>query len=494
MLGVVLLLMAGFLAIPALVGWGYQEWHAARSCALSSLVVALVGGLVRFVFRGSTSDAQKRPDYFRREGLATVGLAWLVAGVAGALPFLFEGTVSSPIDAFFESVSGMTTTGSTILTPEGIDSMPHAIAFWRSFTQWLGGFGIVMVFVILFPTGGRSLFRSEVPGIAREAGHQRVGDAALMLMKIYLVLSGALVTTLLLMGLPGFDAIIHTFSTIANGGFSNHSESIAYFDSFSLEVVLVVFMLLSALNFAIYDTLVRVGVRPAWRKLVGSIEVRLFFGIVLVATVAIALVLWMAEVPPGTAPEDDVYRSPVRALRDSMFQVVCLITTAGYATADFDAWPQFCRITLMIVAFCGACAGSTSGGFKLVRVAIIFKAALVGVRRFARPRVIHQVRIDGQVIDESVTASVLSYLVLWLAALVGATLLLASYGIDLESATTAVLVTLNNVGPGLGSVGPSGNFGDLPAMAKLALSFCMVLGRLEFYALVVLVMPSFWRR
>ncbi|MEM9382784.1 MAG: TrkH family potassium uptake protein [Planctomycetota bacterium] len=494
MLGVVLLLLAGFMAVPALVGAGYGEWGPATSCALGALVVALVGGLTTYVFRGATRDAQRRPDYFRREGLATVGLAWLVASMGGALPYLFEGTFASPVDAFFESVSGITTTGSTVMSAGEIDSMPRAIAFWRSFSQWLGGFGIVMVFVVLFPTGGRSLFRSEVPGISREAGHQRVGDAALMLMKIYVGLSVALVLVLVFMGLPGFDAVLHTFTTIANSGFSNHGTSIAYFDSLSVELVLVAFMLVSAINFAVYDTLLRVGPRPAWRKLVGSLEVRLFLGLVVVATVVIAAVLWTAAgtaEPAAGAPD---YREPGRALRDSLFQTVCLVTTCGYSTADYDAWPQFCRIGLMLLGFCGACAGSTSGGFKLVRVVILFKAALVGVRRFARPRVIHQVRIDGQVIDESVTASVTSFLALWLLVFLAATLLLASYGIDLETSLAAVLVTLNNVGPGLGGVGPAESFGGLPAIPKLALSFCMVLGRIEFYALVVLLMPSFWRR
>ncbi|MGD2016578.1 MAG: TrkH family potassium uptake protein [Planctomycetota bacterium] len=490
MLGVVLVLMAGFLAVPAAVGVAMGEPGPATSCALAALVTGLVGGLVTFVFRGATRDTRRRPDYFRREGLATVGLAWLVGGAAGALPFLFEGTITSPVDAFFESVSGLTTTGSTVMTAAEIDGMPAAIAFWRSFSQWLGGFGIVMVFVVIFPTGGRNLFRSEVPGISREAGHQRVRDAALMLMKIYLVLSVTLLAALMVVGLPAFDAVLHTFTTVANGGFSNHSESIAYFDSATVEAVLVVFMLLSALNFAIYDTLIRVGPRPAWRKLVGSLEVRLFLGLVVGASLLIAAVLWSAGAGDEAASPD----GPLQALRLSVFHVVCQITTAGYATADFDAWPQVCRLVLMLLALCGACAGSTSGGLKLVRLAIAFKAALVAVRRFARPRVIHQIRIDGQVLDESVVASVTGYLVLWLLVFLGATMLLGAHGIDLETSSTAVLVTLNNVGPGLGAVGPAMNFGDLPGAAKFALSICMVLGRLEFYALVALLMPTFWRR
>ena len=493
MLGIVLLLMAGFLCIPMTVGFGYGETGPALSFLASALVTAAVGGGLAFAFRGSAVRPDGRPDFFRREGLATVGLAWIVGGVSGALPYMFHGTFTSFIDAFFESVSGFTTTGSTVMTPDQIDGMSHAIAFWRSFTQWLGGFGIVMVFVVLFPTGGRSLFRSEVPGITREAGHQRVRDSALMLVKIYTALSFVLVAVLMAVGMTGFDAVIHTFTTIANGGFSNHSESVAYFGSATIEMVLVVFMLLSAFNFAIYDTLIRVGPRPALRRLVRSIEARLFIGLVVAATLSIAAVLAIWSGPSDGAGAN-AYENPLRALRDSLFQVTCIITTAGYATEDFDAWPQFCRIVLMMLAFCGACAGSTSGGLKLVRIAVVVKAALVGVRRFARPRVIHQVRIDGQTIDESVTASVTGYLVLWVAVFLAATTVVASFGTDLPTAGTAVLVTLNNVGPGLGGVGPMENFADFHGLVKVLLSMCMVLGRLEFYALVVLLMPSFWHR
>lgn len=493
MLGIVLILMAGFLSIPTMIGLAYREWHAASACGAAAIVTAGFGALLAIVYRGTAVGKDGRPDFFRREGLATVGLAWIVGGIAGALPYLFEGTFTSFVDAFFESVSGLTTTGSTVMSADQIDAMPNAIAFWRSFSQWLGGFGIVMVFVVLFPTGGRSLFRSEVPGISREAGHQRVRDSAMMLVKIYVALSLILVTSLILSGMPNFDAVIHTFTTIANGGFSNHSESIAYYDSRLIEGVLVVFMLLSAFNFAIYDTLLRVGPRPAWKRLVGSLEARMFVGIVVVASLSIAAVLWVWDGPAD--PNAEHYSNPVEALRDSVFQVTCIITTAGYATENFDAWPQFCRITLMLLAFFGACAGSTSGGLKLVRVAIVVKAALVTVRRFARPRTVHQVRIDGQSIDESITASVTGYLVLWVAVFVAATTLVASFGrLDLESSATAVVATLNNVGPGLGAVGPYGNFGGLHDVSKLALSFCMVLGRLEFYALVVLLMPSFWKR
>jgi trk system potassium uptake protein TrkH len=495
MLGIVLVLVAGFQLVPAAVGLVYGERDAALHCAQSALTSGLLGALVAWVFRGTSAKEHHQADYFRREGLATVGLSWLVVGVAGALPYLFHGTFHDFVDAFFESVSGFTTTGSTVLTGAEIEALPRALSFWRSFTHWLGGFGIVMVFVVLFPTGGRSLFRSEVPGIAREAGHQRVRDSALALMRIYLGISALELVFLLAAGMDLFDSLIHTFGTIATGGFSNRADSVAYYSSFPIELVVTVFMFLCGINFAVYDTLLRVGPRPAWRRVVGSLEARAYFGLTVGATLLIGFVLWFWGGSNGTeASAVPDYRSLGRALRDSLFQVVTILTSTGYATADYDEWPQVCRILLMFLAFVGACAGSTGGGLKVVRFLIVWKAAITGVQRFIRPRAIHQVRMDGQSLDEGVVASVTGYFALWILVFVAGTLFLAAYGIELETGATAVLATLNNIGPGLSGVGPIMNFAELPGLVKFVLSIFMILGRLEFYAVVALLVPGFWRR
>ena len=288
MLGIVLVIVAGFLLVPAAVGAYFGEWAAGVDCALAAVLCAICGALVAFFFRGKESSEARQADYFRREGLATVGLSWLVVGVAGALPYLLHGTFDDFSDAFFESVSGFTTTGSSVMTAAEIDAMPRAIAFWRSFTHWLGGFGIVMVFVVLFPTGGRSLFRSEVPGIAREAGHQRVRDSALSLLRIYVGISVLEFVCLLVAGrgtaMGVFDALIHTFGTIATGGLSNRGDSVLFYDSFPIELVITVFMFLSGMNFGVYDTLLRVGPRPAWRRVVGSAEAKGYAALTLSAT------------------------------------------------------------------------------------------------------------------------------------------------------------------------------------------------------------------
>jgi len=495
LLGCVLLILAVFMLVPLSVGLAFGERQAVVAFGQAAAISGFVGGLLVFWNRGSTMSREGRPDYFRREGLAVVGLAWIVAGAGGALPYLLAGTFASPGDAFFESVSGFTTTGATALQPGGIDALPKALSFWRSFSHWLGGFGIVMVFVVLFPAGGRNLFRSEVAGISREAGQQRVRDSVLGLMRIYVGMSVLESLLLWWSGLTWFDSLVHTFGTIATGGFSSHSESIAYFASYKVELIIVVFMFAAGINFSLYDGMLRLGFRTGLKRLVGSEEVRTYSFMVLASTLAIGCVLWFwggsNGVAESTLPD---YRSFWLAMRDSLFQVVSIQTSTGYGTSDFDRWPEFCRVLLMMLAIVGASAGSTGGGVKVVRFMIVAKAALSGVRRFVRPRAIHSVKVDGHTVDEVTVAAITSYFVLWTLVILFGTLALGMFGIEPLTASTAVLATLNNIGPGLVGVGPSMNYGALPELVKWLLSLFMILGRLEFYAVVALFVPGFWRR
>ena len=503
LLGCVLLLLAGFMLVPALVSAAYRELQAFEGCMWSALVTAVFGGILTVTCRGATLTSEGRVDYFRREGLAAVGLSWLLAAVVGAMPFVFSGAMSSPVDAFFEAASGFTTTGATILTGDAIDGLDRGISFWRAFTHWLGGIGIVLVFVLLFPTGGRSLFRSEVPGISREAVQQRVRDSALGLVRVYVVLT--LVEVLLLWILEDdlFDAFVHAFATLSSGGFSSHSESVAYYMSWKTELVIVVFMFMAGINFGLYDTLVRQGPQGFWRFATGSSEIRAYTGLVLGSTAVIAVILWFWGGSNGdpASPLPD-YSSFLQSVRDSLFAVVSIITSTGFGTADFDVWPDICRLLLMLLALVGACAGSTGGGLKVVRFLIVAKAALQGVRNFARPRAIHSVRLDGGTMPDSTVGMVMSYVGLWILIFVLGTLALC--GLDIQpppgyedqvllTAATSVVATLNNIGPGLASVGPTANYEFMPDMAKLLLSFFMILGRLEFYAVVILFVPRFWR-
>ena len=462
---------------------------------LEGLVLLLFGvGLVQQLRQGRGREELGQKEFYRREGLAVVGLAWTVCGLVGALPFLFSGAIPRFVDALFESVSGFTTTGSTILSADGIDGLSYAIAFWRSFTHWLGGIGIVLVFVVLFPAGGRSLFRSEVPGVSREAVRQRVRDSGMGLMRVYVGLTVLQIVLYLVAGLDLYDAAVHAFGTLATGGFSTHSSSIAHFDSVPVEVITIAFMFLAGINFAVYDATLRQGPRKGWAMAWRSSEVRLYAGVIVAATVAIALVLWFWGGSNGAAGSElPDYRGLGQAVRDSGFVVVSVQTSTGYGTADFDQWPQFARVLLMGLAFVGACAGSTGGGLKVVRFMVLAKASLRSFASFARPRAKLFVRMNGQPLDEELVSGIVGYFGMWFLIAGTGTLCMSALGIEPVTAATSVLATLNNIGPGLAMVGPTESFGWMPDLGKLLSCVLMLIGRLEFYAVVVLFLPRFWR-
>ena len=348
LLGRVVLLLAAFQLVPAAIAALYREERAFQGCLLGAATSALIGAALWLAFRGAGVTKEGRPDYFRREGLAAVGLAWFAAAVLGGLPFLFSGVMDSPADAFFETSSGFTTTGSSILSAAEIDALPRSIAFWRAFTHWLGGIGIIIVFVVLFPAGGRSLFRSEVSGISREATRARVRDSALGLMRVYVLLTAAHVGLMYVFHRDLFDCVLHAFSTLATGGFSSHGTSAAFFASWKVELVLVLFMALAGLNFDLYDTAQRQGWRAGWRAFVRSSEARAFLGLLSGSTLVIALFLWFWGGSNGSAgatvPD---YSSFGRCVRDALFAVASLQSCTGYATADFDRWPDVCRVLLV---------------------------------------------------------------------------------------------------------------------------------------------------
>ena len=498
LLGRVLLLLAVFQLVPVAVAGLYGEWAELQAFAACALVTTFFGAVAVFRNRSATQTAEGRPDFFRREGLAAVGVSWIVVPILGALPYLATGVAPAPIDALFESVSGFTTTGATILSPESIDGLPRSVGLWRSFTHWLGGIGIVLVFVLLFPLGGRSLFRSEVPGIAREASAHRVRDAAYGLARTYLALTLIEMGLLMLCGLDLLEATNHAFSTVSTGGFSTHSESIAYYTSWAIEAVLVVFMLLAGVNFGFYDNFLRGNGRNALRAAFRSSELRAYLGLMLAGTLIVAFFLWFwggsngDPIAAQTAGLPD-YSSLMLSLRDASFAVAAVQTSTGFATADFDRWPDVCRMLLMFLAFVGACAGSTGGGLKVVRFLIVAKAAFVGVQRFSRPRAIYGVRINGESVDDGLVESLMAYFGLWFLVFLVSAVALTGMGMSLVGASTASLAALNNIGPGLEVVGPAQNFGALPGLAKALLGVLMLLGRLEFYALVVLIVPRFWR-
>ena len=472
---------------------GIESLHVLLAGQVAAILFAL-GILVHQLRHDKKRKELGQKEYYRREGLAVVGLSWLTAGIIGALPFLFSGEIPDVVDAFFESVSGFTTTGSTILSADGIDNMARSIMFWRAFTHWLGGIGIVLVFVVLFPAGGRSLFRSEVPGVSREAVQQRVQDSGMGLMRVYVGLTVLQVALYMFADLSLYESLVHAFGTLATGGFSSHSESIAYFRSPLVEGITIAFMFAAGINFALYDATLRTGPKRGWRMFVQSSEIRLYAGAMAGSILVIAMVLWFWGGSNGAAGSELAdYTRFSSAFRDSSFVVTSIQTSTGYGTADFDQWPHFARMLLMGLAFMGACAGSTGGGLKVVRLMILAKASLRSFQHFARPRAKLLVRMDGEPLHEDLVSSIVGYIGMWFLIFGAATMCLTAMDIDPLTASSGVLATLNNIGPGLDMLGPTQSFGWMPDLGKILCSVLMLIGRLEFYAIVVLFLPRFWR-
>jgi len=489
--GCVLMIIGVAELAPFAVSFLYHEPAAGRACLDAAAVTWLVGTGLIWLGRGSLFHGD-RVNYFRREGLATVGISWLAAGVFGALPYMFAGVLPSPVDAVFETVSGFTTTGASVLTSDRVDALPRSIAFWRCMTNWLGGVGIVMVFVLFLPSGARNLYRAEVTGLDREASGHRVRDSAMRLFRVYIGLSLLVFLPLVLAGLDPFDATLHTFATVATGGFSSHGASAGHFGSWVVECVLVAGMFLAGVNFDLYNR--SIGRRDWWRIFLSSTELRVYAGIVAVSVVAVGSILWLWGGGNGDElSELPDYRSFGRSMLDSAFALVSLQTTTGFATADFDRWPDVCRMWIMTLGSIGGCAGSTAGGLKVVRIVILWKAVTCALGRFANPRALHEVRIGGRALDDRVVSAVVAYLWTWLAVAILGTLVLAALGHAPVDALAGVLATLNNLGPGLGAFGPTGCYAELHGLAKGLLTALMLIGRLEFYAIVSLLLPTFWR-
>jgi trk/ktr system potassium uptake protein len=471
-LGLVLLILAVAQLVPTIWCLGGDESRALRGFLIASGVTAMLGIVFRWL---GNSDG----DLYRRDGVLIVVGAWILASLTGAIPYFASGIVPHAVDALFESASGFTTTGASILT--NIEGAGHPLLFWRSLTQWLGGIGIVVLFVALLSElgpGARFLFKLEVPGPKAEILHDRVQDTALALGRIYLGLSAALALILLLCGLSVFDALTHTFSTLSTGGFSPYSDSIGHFGPLVQSIVLL-FMLAAGVNFSLYFTTLRHRNFEALRDR----ELQVYLGLALLASICVSLDV-LSRSDAGTA----------RIGLDAAFQVVSIVTTTGYATADFVVWPTFSQALLVGLMVVGGCAGSTAGGMKIVRAMIGWRAVMREVRMTYSPNSIIAVAIDGDSVPEDSVRSVVALIVLWLASWGVGTLLLSVGGHGIETAASASVATLSNIGPGLGPVGPTGNFAFFASWQKIVMVILMWLGRLEFFALLTILQVRFWRR
>ena len=466
-LGRIQLLIAVALLAPLACAIVYGERDSSVAFLLSIASVTALGLLL------GGGRPRKSPLY-RREGILVVVAGWLTVSVLGALPYLFAGGIPDPVDALFESASGFTTTGASILND--IEAQSRSLLFWRSMTQWLGGLGIVVLFVALLAgigPGARFLFRTEAPGPSAEILHPRVHDTALALLKLYVALTGLLIILLLLSGLGPYEAITHALSTLSTGGYSPRANSAASFSPL-VQWILVVFMLVAGVNFTLIVSSFK---KPS--LLLRDPELRLYLALV------VAAMAWITY---------DLTRSELGGFLDAAFQVAALTTSTGFASADFDLWPAGSKAVIVALMIIGGSAGSTAGGIKVVRVLLLYRAAVREVRLTFSPNAIIPVTIAGQVVPRRVIQSATAYLVLYVLLAVAATVYLCLPGRDLVTSLTATISCLGNVGPGFNEVGPVRNFASFSSPEKLVLIALMWLGRLEILAIAATLSPSFWRR
>ena len=469
-LGCLIALLGAFQLPTVLVALLYREpwWPYAATAAIGIGAGAALALAIR------SDDWRLHP----REGFLIVAAGWVLASVFGALPYVLTGALG-PVDAFFEAVSGFTTTGSTVLS--GLESRPRGLLLWRSFTQWIGGMGIILFTIALLPLlgiGGMQLFKAEVPGPVKDKIRPRLVETARELWVIYVGLTVAECGALLLAGMPPFEAVCHSFTTLATGGFSTRDLSVGAFGSPAIEWVVTVFMMLAGVNFVLHYRLLHGRLAEVAR----DAELRYFVGVVggAVALLAVPLVLGAYGVGDG--------------MRAAAFQAVSIATTTGYVTADFEVWPHFTQLVLLVLMVLGGMSGSTAGGVKSLRVVLSIRTLRVWSERLLHPSVVRSVKYAGRPVELDVLAGVWAFLTAYALIAAAAAAVLAALGYDLPTAFSAALTALGNVGPGLGAVGAYDNFAHLPALGKLVLAFCMLAGRLEVFALLMLALPQFWRR
>ena len=469
----ILLVEAAAMVPSLLIALGYGDGDA-LSFLLTIGLLLVISLPLRIFVKAEKSNLRAR------EGFLVVSLAWVLMSLFGALPFMLSGVIPSFADALFEAVSGFTTTGATIMTQ--VEGQPHGIMFWRSFTHWIGGMGVLVLTLALLPQmSGRTshLVRAESPGPTLSKIVPRMGDTAKILYLIYGVLTVANFVALLLTGMNAYDAALHALGTAGTGGFSNYAASVGHFGSAWVEWITTFFMIVFGVNFALYYK----AISGDWKDALRSEELRWFAGILSGATLLITL---------SILPE---YGNFFTALRYGAFQVASIVSTTGYATADFNLWPVAARLILFLLLFTGSCAGSTAGGMKICRIGMMFKQGLREVRRTIQPRKVQLVRFEGKVVEDATLHQVAVFMFMYiLLILLGAVLVSLEGLYDVQTNLTAALTCVSNVGPGLGAVGPAGSFADYGSLSKLLLSFLMLAGRLEIFPMLALFHPAMWRK
>ncbi len=486
-LGFLLELVA--IAMLICLGFAYAEdWWGMESPAIKALgistAITATGGALLLLFSGLRFKGKKaKKEILRREAIAIVGLTWILAAAFGSLPYIFCDPGLSIPQAYFESMSGFTTTGSTTITD--LDLYPDSILLWRSLTQWLGGLGIVVMFVAVLGflgVGSRSLMQHESSVNINEGTRVRIHDVALSLLIVYSTLTIVCGLGLWLLGMPWFDALNHALTTISTGGFSTKNASIGHYNSLAIESWLALFMLLSGLSFMLYVSIINGN----WKRIKKEEEARNYIIALFVITLLISLNLWMS----GQADNFEA------GLRNTFFTVISISTTTGFGTEDYDQWPTFSKWLILILMFIGGCAGSTAGGVKVNRVILFFKISAQELVKTFRPKQVFTLKINGLKMEPGIRAQTMFFLILavfiWGVGTVSISLI--EPNMDLQTSLGAGAATMFNIGPGLGDLGPTRNFAQLHPVSLFMLSLLMTLGRLEIFAVLVLFMPSLWRK
>jgi trk system potassium uptake protein TrkH len=480
-LGAILTLTGFTMMVPALIAWGYNEPDLVGH--LQSMGICMGIGIPVWLF------TRKSRSLNNKDGFVIVTLSWLLVALAGAMPFYLSGAIPNFTDAWFESMSGVTTTGATIIgnpntlphLPNGIESLTHGVLYWRSFIQWIGGMGIIVFTIAILPllgVGGVQLFKAEVPGPVSDKIRPRVKETAKILWMVYVGLTAAEAILLSISGMSWFDAICHAFTTLPTGGFSTQNASIAAYANPAIHYIIILFMFIAGVNFSLH-----------FRSLTGNIKISFkdpeflaYIGITFAATLFIFLNIASAQ---GEWTHDNFL--------SSLFQSVSILTTTGYSSADYEIWPFFSQYLILILMFIGAMGGSTGGGMKVARIILLVKYAATETRRMLHSRAIIPIRIGDRYIGEDVVRNTLGFFLFYISIFGVTALILTTLNLDIESAIGAAASAIGNIGPGLGAFGPTDNYALLHPMGKWMLTFCMLLGRLEIFTIMVLFSRTFWK-
>ena len=472
--GILILFFGLTMIFPLFVGLYYQDQSVLP--LLKSMGITVLTGLILYI----TFRKEKAEVISQREGMAIVAVGWTTVGLFGALPFYLGDGYFTFVDAVFESVSGFTTTGASVLS--NIEAVSKGLLFWRSFIQWLGGMGIIVLSVAILPflgVGGMQLYKAEVPSPVPDKLKPRIRDTAMILWKVYALISLAECLLLVLGGMSLYDALCHTFTTMPTGGFSTKNTSVAFYDSLFFDCVFIFFMLMAGINFSLHYQMLRGKPLALWR----DSECRFFLGAVVLLTIVVSFNIF-----------GSVYETIGQTLRYSAFQIVSIVTTTGFATADYEQWPAMAQLILLLCMFLGASAGSTGGGVKCLRIMLCFKYCYRELFYLVHPHAVTQIKIGGKAVPDEVMRSILGFLALYMGLFATCSVILAGMGVDFVTSFAAVAATIGNIGPGFGMVGPVENYAQLPFLGKWLLIWCMLLGRLEIFTVIIFMVPEFWRK